>query len=400
MLRVLTFTNLYPNAAQPRHGIFVEQRLLRLVQSGSIAARVIAPVASFPVRRGRFAPFAVAARVAAAEHRHGIEVEHPRFPVVPGLSSWVNPVSMALCALPALRRMRRESGEFDLIDAQFVYPDGVAGALLGALLGKPVLITARGSDVNLAGRERIPRAWIRWAARRCAGFITVSEALRDALLALGVPTEQLIVLRNGVDLELFQPQDRERARAELGISGPMLLAVGNLVEEKGHDIEIRALAELAGVRLTIIGSGPEGENLRRLAHECGVSERITWISELRQPALVRYYAAADATVLASSREGMANVLLESIACGTPVIASAVGGNPEIVSTSHAGVLMAERTPAALVTAFRQLQRERPDSAQVRRHAQRFGWEETITRQLRLFHDVASRGPAARGLRAA
>jgi glycosyltransferase involved in cell wall biosynthesis len=280
-----------------------------------------------------------------------------------------------------------------------VYPDGVAGVLLGAMLGKPVLITARGSDVNLAGRERIPRAWIRWAARRCAGFITVSEALRDALLALGVPAEEIIVLRNGVDLELFRPWDRASARAQLGVSGPMLLAVGNLVAEKGHDIVIGALVQLPGVRLTIIGAGPERAKLQRYAHECGVSERITWISELDQQALARYYAAADATVLASSREGMANVLLESIACGTPVIASAVGGNPEIVSARQAGLLMAERSPAALAMAYRQLERERPDAAQVRRHAQRFGWDETITRQLRLFHEVAARGADSRGLQA-
>lgn len=389
MLQLLTFTNLYPNSVQPRHGIFVEQRLRKLMEGGSVAARVVAPVPSFPLRRGSFARFGIAARVPSHEERSGIRVWHPRYPVVPGASVWVNPLSMALGALRTVRRLQREGGDFDLIDAQFVYPDGVAGVLLGAWLGKPVVITARGSDVNSDGRTPVARAWIRWAAQRCGAFITVSAALREALVQLGVRADQVTVLRNGVDLDLFRPLPRANVREELRITGPTLLSVGNLVPEKGHSIVIEALAQVPGVNLILIGSGGEADALASLAQRSGVSERMRFIPHLGQEELARYYAAADATVLASSREGMPNVLLESLACGTPVIASDVGGCPEVVAAPEAGILVRERTPAAFAAAIRNLYASPPAPEAVRRYAQGFGWAETVAGQFRLFQSVVA-----------
>lgn len=357
--------------------------------TNNIQAWVVAPVPWFPFTHSSFGRYGILASIPAIDHRHGIDVWHPRFAVLPGLSTWINPVSMALGAWPTVRRLH-EKGDFDIVDAHFVYPDGVAGTLIGAWLGKPVLITARGSDVNLAPRYCIPRKWIRWAAQRCAGFITVSTALRNSLLEIGVPAEKVTVIRNGVDLDLFRLGDRGRLRAKLGMSRPTLLSIGNLVEEKGHDLVIRALVELADTHLIIIGTGPEGQKLRRVAQECGVSERITWIAYLSQAELVNYYAAADVTVLASSREGMANVLLESLACGTPVIATAVGGNPEIVNAPEAGLLVRERTSTALVKAYHQIKLANPNREATRRYAEFFGWHEPITAQVSLLESITEK----------
>ncbi|MGQ0384061.1 MAG: glycosyltransferase [Gammaproteobacteria bacterium] len=379
MIRLLTFTNLFPSEDRPRHGIFVEERLRRLVESGRIRASVVVPVAG--LRRTR------------TTVRHGLTVTYTGFPAIRGLTSWVNPILMARWARSAIEDHIARWGGFDLLDAHYFYPDGVAGVRLARHFGKPAVVTARGSDINAAAREAVAGAWIRWAAARCAAIIAVSAALRESMIALGLPARSITVLRNGVDLERFRPLAPEPTRAELGIEGPTLLSVGNLVPEKGHDLAIRALARLPGVRLVIVGSGPGQAALQVLAAALRVTERIRWVAPLAQEQLLQYYAAADLCLLASSREGMPNVLLESLACGTPVVATAVGGVPEIVSDAAAGSLVTRRTPEAVAAACAALLRTRPERAAVRRHAERFGWEEPVQRQLALYESVASAGRA-------
>jgi glycosyltransferase involved in cell wall biosynthesis len=393
-VRVLTFTNLYPNAVQPRHGIFVEHRMRQLAASGEASVRVVAPVPWVPLDDPAFRQFAVLARVPKQDERHGISIRHPRFPAIPKVTSWINPFSMALSALPTIRRLRRESGDFDLIDAHFVYPDGAAAVLLGRWLGKPVVVTARGTDLNVFPGYRVPRAWIRWVARRADALITVSAALRDSLLQMSVPPERVTVLRNGVDFDLFRPADRATVGRTLGLSRPTLLSVGHLVENKGHHFVIEALRQLPEVDLVIVGDGPMRAELVALAERCGVANRITWTGTLPQAKIAEYYAAATATVLASKSEGMPNVLLESLACGTPVIATAVGGIAEVVSAPEAGVLLHARSAAAIVEAYRELMRDPRPTTAVRQHAERFSWGPTTQGQLQLFRSIID-SPLAR-----
>ena len=393
-MRVLTFTTLYPNSLQPRHGIFVEHRTRQLAMSGGAAVRVVAPVPWVPGAWPVLGRYGVLARVPRRETRYGIDVRYPRFGAIPKLSGWVNPVSMALGALPVIRRLRRESGDFDLIDAHFLYPDAAAAALLGAWLAKPVVATARGTDVNIFPRYRVPRAWIKWLARRAAALVTVSASLREGLLRLGVAPDSVLVLRNGVDLELFRPYDRATTRRELGVQRRMLLSVGHLLEDKGHQLAIQALAALPEVELVIAGDGPQRAQLQSLARRCGVADRVRWVGTLRQPELARYYSAADATVLASRLEGMPNVILESLACGTPVIASAVGGIPEVLNAPAAGTLLERLEAEAIVTAYRTMMRNPPQAAAVRRHAELFAWGPTTQGQLALFRSVLERAQGA------
>ncbi|HEY7739917.1 MAG TPA: glycosyltransferase [Steroidobacteraceae bacterium] len=379
MIRLLTFTNLYPSDERPRHGIFVEERLRRLVATGRVTASVVVPVAG--ARRNRMA------------ERYGLPVTYVGFPAIRAVTSWVNPLLLVHCAREAVAEHIGRLGEFDVLDAHYFYPDGVAGVRLARRFGKPAVVTARGSDINVAAREPVAGAWIRWAARRCAAMVAVSEALRDAMVARGLPPGKITVLRNGVDLERFRPLDRDAARAPLGLSGPVLLAVGNLVPEKGHDLAIRALARLPAARLVIIGAGPQQANLEQLAAALGVTDRVRWVAPVPQDLLVRYYSAADLCLLSSSREGMPNVLLESLACGTPVVASAVGGVPEIVTAPAAGSVVAQRTPEALAAACAGLLRAPPERAAVRRHAERFGWEDPVRQQVSLLESVAAAGRA-------
>jgi len=387
-MKILTFSTLYPNAVRPGHGIFVETRLRHLVASGRIESNVVAPVPWFPSGNAWFGEYAAYACVPRVEMRYGIEVLHPRYPVLPKIGMTLAPFLMAIAMRPVLERLLKRYA-FDVIDAHYFYPDGVAAIMLGRHFGRPVTITARGTDLNLIPNHPLARKMIQWAAQRAAGLITVCRALKDTLVGLGVPGERVEVLRNGVDLQLFRPGDREAERRRLGLTRTTLLSVGNLVPLKGHDIAVRALAVMPDCDLVIVGGGPERASLERLARESGVGDRLRFAGAVNQGELCRYYGAADALVLASSREGWANVLLESMACGTPVIASSVGGTPEVVARPEAGILMANRTPEALAQAARNLFAAYPDRAATRRYAEQFDWTETTERQLLLFGHIVS-----------
>jgi glycosyltransferase involved in cell wall biosynthesis len=392
--RILTFTTLYPNSAAPAHGVFVENRLRHLVASGRVSARVVAPVPWFPSSApifGRYASFAKAPR---QEERFGLTIEHPRYPVLPKLGMSIAPLLLFLAALPVLRRLRAEQ-DFDVIDAHYFYPDGVAAALLGRALGKPVVITARGTDINLIPRYALPRRMIRWAGKQAAGMVAVSEALRRAMIAVGLPAHRICTLRNGVDLAMFQPIEREETRRAMGVTGPTLLSVGHLIERKGHDRVIGALAKLPGFSLLIAGEGPERGCLEALAAAQGVSDRVRFLGAVPHRDLAKIYSAVDALVLASSREGWPNVLLEAMACGTPVVASNVWGAPELVCDPAAGVLMPALSADGVASGVNALFGTLPARAATRSFAERYSWDETTAGQILLFTEVMTARGAAK-----
>jgi glycosyltransferase involved in cell wall biosynthesis len=380
-MKILTFSTLFPNTEKPGHGIFVETRLRHLVASGKVQARVVAPVPWFPLASKRFGNYAKFARVPRAETRHGIDVTHPRYPLIPKVGMNMAPMLLAQAAKAEIGRILDEGYDFDLIDAHYFYPDGVAAAMLGRHFNKPVVITARGSDITLLPQYRLPRRMIRWAANRAGAVITVCNALRDEVVALGVDPARVTSLRNGVDLELFRPVERERNDRFT------LLGVGHLVPVKGQELIIAALPLLPGVRLVLAGDGPDRQMLDGLACRLGVRHRVDFLGAVPQAQLRGHYGAADALVLASSREGWANVLLESMACGTPVVASRVYGTPEVVAAPEAGVLMGERSAAGVAAAVEALRANYPDRGATRRYAERFSWDDTTAGQLAVFDSV-------------
>lgn len=383
-MKILTFSTLFPNTEKPGHGIFVETRLRHLVGTGQVQARVVAPVAWFPSTHPRFGNYAKMARVPRTEVRHGLQVAHPRYPVLPKIGMNVAPLLLAQAAKPAIARILDEGFDFDLIDAHYFYPDGVAAAMLARHFNKPLVITARGSDITLLPQFALPRRMIKWAARRADAVITVCNALRDEVVTLGVEPERVTSLRNGVDLQLFQPVERQ--------PNPLftLLTVGHLVPVKAQELIVAALPLLPDVRLVVAGDGPNRGMLEDLARRLKVDDRVQFLGAVPQTQLRGHYGNADALVLASSREGWANVLLESMACGTPVVASRVYGTPEVVAAPAAGVLMAERTPQGVADAVHALRANYPDRAATRRYAEGFSWDDTSAGQVRLFREVLER----------
>ncbi|MDD5271165.1 MAG: glycosyltransferase family 4 protein [Methylovulum sp.] len=379
-MKILTYTTLYPNDVQLRHGIFIEQRLRHLLAQTPVEAKVVAPVPWFPSTAQRFGSYADYARVARQECRHGIDVYHPRYPVIPKIGMTVAPALLAAASLPFIKRLMADGYDFDVIDAHYFYPDGVAAAIVAKALGKPMVITARGSDVHHIPQYALPKKMILWAAQQADQVITVCEALKEELIKLGVPESKTIhALRNGVDLQAFCPKPRAPIRQAMNLSRPTLLSVGNLIELKGHHLVIEAMQQLPDHQLLIAGGGQELQNLQALAAKLQLGDRVRFLGTLTHPQLADVYNAADALVLASSREGWANVLLESMACGTPVVATKIWGTPEVVRSADAGVLVGERTAAGIAQGVRQLFAHYPDRQATRHYAEGFSWDDTVAK---------------------
>lgn len=390
-IRTLLFSTLYPSAARPIHGVFVETRLRELLQTGQVETKVVAPVPWFPFKGKKFGVYGKYAETPKIEHRNSIEIFHPRYLLPPKVGMNIAPCSLARSALPVIRKIIRDGFDFDLIDAHYYYPDGVAAGIIAHVLGKPFVVTARGSDLNLIAQYPKPRRLILETAKQAKASIGVSSGLMQVLSSLGAEASKLRIMRNGVDLERFQPIEQVKARDRLGLPNDcrILLSVGNLIELKGHDIAIKALAKLNNnERLVLVGHGPERSALQELADKHQLSERVMFAGQVPNEELAYWYSAADALLLCSSREGWANVLLESMACGTPVIATNIPGTNEVIRHNAVGRLMSRRDDEALLAAYADLFSKPIDKIAIREYAEQFGWDVTTKAQIELFQEIS------------
>jgi teichuronic acid biosynthesis glycosyltransferase TuaC len=359
--RVVLLSTVFPNAAQPHHGVFVGERMRGLPEE--VEVRVVAPVPWFPfvsgLRPGYRPP------VPREEERDGVAVLHPRFLSVPGVLKCLDGLFLFLGVLPALRRLRKEL-PFDAIDAHFVYPEGLAAALAGLVFRVPVVLTVRGM-LPLLAPFRLRRPQIRFALKRAARVVAVSDSLRRDAEALGVPPGRVRVVPNGIDADLFRPHDRRQARRALGLpeEGPLLVSVGTLAPRKGFHLVLQALPALArrwpGVRFAMVGgAGAEaamGEELRRLAERLGVADRAIFAGPRGRGELPLWYGAADVSVLASAHEGCPNVVIEALACGTPVVGTPVGSVPELLGDGEVGLLAERDVPSLAARIAEALERD-------------------------------------------
>jgi teichuronic acid biosynthesis glycosyltransferase TuaC len=388
-IKTLLFSTLFPSSVRPVHGIFVETRLRELLKTGEVETKVVAPVPWFPFSGKRFGEYGRFAATPYFEQWNGIDVFHPRYFLPPKVGMNIAPYTLARGAITTIRKLIRDGFDFDLIDAHYYYPDGVAAGMIARQLNKPYIVTARGTDLNLIPEYPRPRQLILETAHHATASIGVCKALMDRLAELGADPTKLHVMRNGVDLERFYPIDRSEARKQLNFGDErILLSVGHLVERKGHHLAIEALPSLPNNSILVIaGAGPELASLKELAKARGVTKRVRFVGQVRNEQLKWWYSAADALVLCSSREGWANVLLESMACGTPVVATKIWGTPEVVNTPNVGRLMDVRTSVALAECLNDLFSDLPSRKAVRQHAECFNWDATSQAQVNLFGSI-------------
>jgi len=372
MLRVLTLSTLFPDATRPSFGVFVERQTRGLAALPDVEVRVVAPIGVPPWPLSRHPNWRGLAAIPECETWRGLVVHRPHFPTLPGMGM-LNPLSIAGTLLPTLRAVRK-SFPFDVIDAEFFFPDGPAAVRLARALGVPVSIKARGADIHHWGRQRSTAGQVRDAGLAADGMLAVSAALKADMVALGLPAERIKVHYTGVDLDRFRPSpDRNAAKAALGVTGPLLVSVGALIPRKGHDLAIAAMRDLPGATLMIAGHGPEKAALDALIAAQGLGDRVRLLGSQPHDALPALAAAADVGVLVSSSEGLANAWVEALACGAPIVIADVGGARELVDRPEAGRLVA-REPAAIAAGVRELLAAHYDPLAVRATAERFTWE--------------------------
>ncbi|MBK9384480.1 MAG: glycosyltransferase [Planctomycetes bacterium] len=396
-MKVLSFTNLYPNAIQPNLGVFVRERLRRLRNELHWEHRVIAPLPFFPPIPG-FGRWSEQGKVPRRELDDGVEVLHPRYLKLPGLGLEGQARAMAKGIRKTFEKVVSELRP-DVIDAHYLYPDCVAAQILASEQGIPLIASARGSDVNVLAKHEGPRAQIQELLRHARFVCGVSEALCEKLRALEPSAAAKIVhAPNGVDLEKFSPGPQAAARQKVGLAdkGRWLLFVGRLVRAKGVHELLEALAALPSeVSLCYVGKGEERGALEARAKELRLEERVHFAGEVAHAALVPWYRAADRFVLPSYSEGHPNVVCEALACGLPVVASAVGGVPEIAKSEVSDLFAVDpddpardMLPGLRMALQRSLQRSFSPAALVEAR-RRLGWEPTIATLRSVFERAVS-----------
>ena len=393
MAELVVFSTLFPSQARPGAGLFIRERMFRVAQHRPLV--VVSPQPWFPGQslirwlRPGYRP-----QAPALEIQQGIRVYHPRFLSVPGMLRQFDGWSMALASFLLLKRLKAEGAR--LIDAHFAYPDGEAATHLGRWLGLPVTITLRGTEVphskNPALRPRLART-LKAAAR----VFAVSDSLRRLAIELGVAEEKSEVVGNGVDTTRFYPVDRAEARSRYGLpeNAQVLVSVGALVERKGMHRVIDCLPALIGqhanLHYVIVGGGsPEGDNRAELTAQVarlGLAGRVHFLGALPPDELKWPLSASDVFVLATGNEGWANVFLEAMACGLPVITTDVGGNAEVVCRDELGSIVpfgdAEVLQQALDTALD----KNWDRGAILDYARANQWDKRVVQLLRAFEPL-------------
>src|SRR4030095_7692666 len=370
-MKVLTFTSLFPNEGAPLHGVFILQRIAHLSRRPGNKVQVIAPVPYFPSWL-RLSRWKSTGQVPRKESIEGLTVYHPRYPFIPKISMPLHGLLIFLGTCRLVSRLHKEN-HFDCIDGQYIYPDCFAAVLLGKMLGLPVIVSARGTDINLFPSFRLIRPMIRWTLLQAAGVIAVSDSLRKVIVDLGVSAHRVRVIGNGIDPQRFSPVNPQEARSHLGLpeNGPIIVSVGGLVPRKGFQFLIPAVTEITPrfpmLRLYILGEGEYRAKLEALTRDCSAQEHVIFTGDIPNQELRYWFSVATVSCLLSSREGWPNVLQESLACGTPVVATRVWGAPEIITSTELGLLV-EQDVGAIARSLELALTKRWDRSAIARHA--------------------------------
>jgi len=346
-MRVLVSTGIFPNRSDPTRGVYVFAQVRALADRAAVS--VVAPVPFIPcvLASRRYRPFA---RVPRRDTIDGVEVCYPRYVVIPRILRFLHGLFVYACTLPAHLRVARAHRP-DVVLSFFAYPYGVAAVMVARTLGRPAVVSCRGSDINHLARPVLQRRIIAAALRRCHAVIAVSRALADEIARLGVDPARIHVVPNGIDAGRFEVGDRAAARRALNLDPHQsrLVCVSRLSREKGIDLLVDAMAQVRerGVCLTVVGDGPEYAALVARRDRLGLAGRVDFVGRRDHDEIPRWMAAADAVVLSSRTEGHPNVLVEALASGRPVVATRVGGVPEIVTGPELGIVVPPEDAAAL-----------------------------------------------------
>ncbi len=394
-MHILTFTTLFPNSQQPVHAVFVRNRMDNFTKLYHHEWTIVAPVPYFPRWAAKiiehYSPrYAAYARMPREEKFSTHTLYHPRYLVLPKVGMKFHAKGMARGAKKLLQEIHRKN-PIAIIDAHYVYPDGTAAIALGKILGIPVIVSARGTDLNVFPHILEIKPQILQTLKACTRLISVSSGLQSIALNLGLASEKSLVIGNGVDTQLFKAIDNQVARTKLALplNKKIVLSVGHLVELKGFHLIVQAIAQLENPELyyVIVGEGPERPALEKIIKEKKLESQILLVGAVGNQLLPNWYSAADIFILASSREGWPNVVCEAQAIGLPVIATPVSGVPEIIYNEDLGILLKERSVDAIADALNAALQKKWDYSKITTIGQGRSWDTVSVKLQQIFTEV-------------
>jgi glycosyltransferase involved in cell wall biosynthesis len=381
--RILFISNLFPNPLEPHRAAFSRQQISALSELATVD--VIAPIAW--TSHGR-------RQIPAYRTFQGCDVFHPTYWYTPGILRALYGSFYRASIRPVATHLL-SSRRYDLVYASWLFPDGWAAARLAEEFDLPLFQMVLGTDVNRLSPGNTLTQKSLWVADQTRKVIAVSRALKEHLVELGVRPEKIEVVYNGVDRSIFRQLDIREIRRQLAISENvrLILFVGNLKREKGLRELATAFAMLAKkmadeeLCLVLIGSGPFEQEMRTLLATEGVDQYARFLGALPQQEIARWMNACDVFSLPSYSEGQPNVVIEALACGARIVATRVGGIPELDSGKGNLRLVEPRSSAALATALEELFDTEPPPL-----ASTFipSWRENAEQILRIFDDSLGR----------
>lgn len=398
-LRILCISTMFPNPRMPVHAQFVKQRLDALAIKLDLI--VISPIPWFP-GEGHFARYANRSKIPPETATNAYPTYFPKFFSIPAFLKPLDGVFLAFAVWKFIR-FHGLKGKIDILDCHLAFPEGFAGALVSRVLDIPYVVTLRGHDINELPRFPVRIRQVLFALRHCARYFGVAKALVDGAVQLGAPAEKGYASTNGVDTNRFRPTMKAEARKALGLNAGKryMLSVSHLVPRKGVDILLRAHALLRGEGHTdldfiVVGQGgEEGDcefKLRALAAELGIDNEVVWAGAVPNTELHTWYSAADVFCLASEKEGWPNVILEAMACSTPVVAHSTWGVPEIITDPDLGILVTAREPESFAKAISHALEQTWNSVRLRDYALENTWDKVANELMEHFGTVVKAGP--------
>ncbi len=369
---ILTLSTLFPNAAKPNFGIFVERQTASLSKRDSFDVTIINPLGVPPWPLHNLSRYSALKTLPYHENWRGLNVYRPHFRLIPAIGGIYNPRLIASAIMPLVRQLHAEK-PFDAVDAEFFYPDGPAAMRIAAELNIPYSIKSRGADIHHWASKSGCKAQIIKAAHHAGGLLAVSEALKRDMIALGIDGDTITVHYTGMDHSRFHPRPRTAEKRKLKVKGPLIICVAALIERKNQHIIIEALQQIPEATLMFAGMGPARAKFEALAAELGLSDRVRFLGAVDHDALPNIIAAADVSCLVSESEGLANAWVESLASGTPIVISDVGGARELVKDESAGYIV-ERDKQQVADAINKLLAEPRDQAEVAQNVAYFSWD--------------------------
>jgi glycosyltransferase involved in cell wall biosynthesis len=375
---ILVVTNLYPYPWEPNRAAFNRQQFETLAEISNVNVIVLVPWRS---ALGNFAKL-------KATTIKNVGIDYCVYFYLPKIGRSIYPLFILPSLLTRFWKIKKFKADCMLLS--WAFPDAIAGGLLAKLLGIPTVVKVHGSDINVHAQMRAKRVQIKWAMDQAKAVIAVSQDLKNKIVQMGVSSNKVHLLYNGIDKSLFYPLEKAVARelCAIDINRQVIVFIGNLKVSKGCNLLLEAFAlltrKISAVDLYYIGAGDQMDTLQRKVGEYGLDASVHLLGSLPHKALPPWMNASDVLALPSMNEGVPNVILEAQACGTPVVATSVGGIPEIVSAEN-GILIEYGDEQKLCNALIEALNKNWDRLKISNNVNTLSWAENSAKLLNIIN---------------